>query len=286
MSSDPSAFVADTEAWRRRRLAKLTAADGWLSVVGLHWLEEGENRIGSDPSSAIRLPAARNPPTLSSVEVSRNRAVLHSDSGSIPLTPDLDREEPFLRHGKLSLSLIARGGRLGVRIRDGDSAARREFTGIRSFPIDPAWRLEARFESYAPARTVPVPNVLGSVDAETSPGAVLFEAAGGVHRLDAILERGEPDYWVIFGDATNGSETYGGGRFVYVRPPVDGRTVIDFNRAYNPPCVFTPYSTCPMPPPRNRMTLRVEAGEMAWSPSPKGFQELAEHAGRRAPDDV
>ena len=168
------------------------------------------------------------------------------------------------RLGTLRLSLIERGGRLAVRLKDADSEVRRRFRGIESFPIDSAWRIEARFEACAPARRVSVPNIPGLVDEETSPGALVFAAGGRTHRLDSILERGETDLWILFGDATNGRETYGAGRFVYVPPPVEGKTAIDFNKAYNPPCVFTPYSTCPLPPPGNRLPIRVEAGEMVY----------------------
>ncbi len=130
-----------------------------------------------------------------------------------------------------------------------------------SFPIDPAWRIEARFEPYDPPRRRAVAGVQGTEEEETFPGAVLFEAAGGLHRLEAIRERGETDYWIVFGDATNGRETYGAGRFLYAPPPAGGRTVLDFNKAYNPPCAFTPFSTCPLPPAGNRLAIRVEAGE-------------------------
>lgn len=260
---DRAAYEADIEAWRRRRLERLTDPEGWLSVVGLGWLEPGENTIGGDPGSRILLPAALSPGRLAAVTLSGDRAFLETGAGTRPVAIGAGEEVPLLSHGTLRLSLLERSGRLGVRVRDSESPARSAFRGIESYPIDPAWRLEARFEAFDPPKTVMVTSALGLAGPETSPGAVVFEAAGSTHSLLAILEPGEKDYWVIFGDATNGRETYGAGRFVYLPPPTAGRTVLDFNKAYNPPCVFTPYSTCPLPPPGNRLAIPIEAGEMA-----------------------
>jgi uncharacterized protein (DUF1684 family) len=193
--------------------------------------------------------------------VSGDSATLWQGAEATPLEPDLEGEHPFLTHGTLSFSLIRRGGRLGVRVRDRDTAAHSPRPRIPFFPVDPSWRIPARFEAHEPPRRDPVWSVAGTADAEIFPGAVVFAREGAEHRLDVIAERGETDYWIVFGDATNGRETYGGGRFVYAPPPIDGGTVVDFNKAYNPPCVFTPYSTCPLPLPQNRLRFRVEAGE-------------------------
>ena len=256
-------------------------------MIGLQWLAEGENPIGGDSPARIRIPdgGVEDP---GSVVVSGGVALLRTRDTTMPLASDADSggERPFLERGPLSLSLIARGGRLAVRVRDREAAARRAVAAIASFPIDPAWRIEARFERFDPPRTIPVSNVLGGVDAEILAGAVVFARGGREHRLDAIAERGESDYWIVFGDATNGRDTYGGGRFVYAPPPVDGRTVVDFNKAYNPPCVFTPFSTCPLPLPQNRMTIRVEAGEKKVSLLRDRLQEVLEHPRRGSPDDV
>ncbi len=185
-------------------------------------------------------------------------------AGPVTLASDADEDTTMLRRGSLLFYLIRRGDRLGVRVKDSQSEARRNFRGLDYFPIDPGWRIEARFEPYDPPKSISVPNVLGQDNAEKSPGAVVFEHGGKTYRLDPVLERGETDYFVIFGDRTNGNETYGAGRFLYVKPPVDGRTVIDFNKAYNPPCVFTEYATCPLPPPQNKLPIRIEAGEKEY----------------------
>ena len=173
----------------------------------------------------------------------------------------------MLRRGSLLFYLIRRGDKIGVRVKDSQSEARRNFRGLDYFPIDPGWRIEARFEPYDPPRSISVPNVLGQDNDEKSPGAIVFEHGGKTYRLDPVLEPGETDYFVIFGDRTNGKTTYGAGRFLYVAPPVGGKTVIDFNKAYNPPCVFTDFATCPLPPPQNKLPIPVEAGEEEYAHS-------------------
>jgi uncharacterized protein (DUF1684 family) len=211
----------------------------------------------------VRVPAGRGAEDLGAVVVDGGKAFWRWGASETELEPDLAGERPFADRGGVSLALIRRGGRLAVRVRDEGAAARSAAPHIRSFPIDPAWRLDARFAPYEPPRRSPVASVAGTQDPEIVPGALVFAVGGREHRLDAIAERGEADLWIVFGDATNGRETYGGGRFVYAPPPVAGQTVVDFNKAYNPPCVFTPFSTCPLPWPRNRLPFRVEAGEMA-----------------------
>jgi uncharacterized protein len=273
--SDP-AYRSEIETWRAARLARLKAPDGWPSVVGLYWLEEGVNTFGSAKDNAIVLPGSA-PAHMGSILLRNGRATLEVLPGidltaddervsrSRLLASDASKSATQLRYGTLLFYLIERAGRLGVRVKDSQSEARREFHGLEYFPIDPSWRLEARFEPYDPPKSISVPNVLGHDDSEKSPGALVFERNGQTHRLDPVLERGETDYFVIFADATNGKETYGAGRFLYVKPPVNGKTVIDFNKSYNPPCVFTDYATCPLPPPQNRLKVRVEAGEKEYA---------------------
>jgi uncharacterized protein len=244
-------------------------------VVGLFWLEPGKNAVGSDPGNRVVLPPGRAPAFLGSLDRRSDSVTFHAAPGSgvltdgkpvtmLSLRSDADGEPTVLGVGSISFYVIRRGERLGVRVKDSQSEARRTFKGIESFPVDPKWRVEARFEPYEPPRSIPVPNVLGTVDSEKCPGTLVFELEGKTHRLDPVLERGETDLFVIFGDRTNGKETYGAGRFLYAAPPVGGRTVLDFNKAYNPPCVFTPYATCPLPPPQNRLPIRIEAGERRY----------------------
>jgi hypothetical protein len=265
--STDAALRSEIEAWRAARVQRLTAEDGWLSVVGLFWLENGDNGVGSAKQNHVALPSSVAS-RLATIRISDGRATLvpapgatltadgQPVSGEIVLTSDADGRATALRSGTVLFYLISRGGRLGVRVKDSASEARRNFHGIESFPVSPAWRIEARFEPYDPPRPISVPNVLGKDTAESSPGALVFERDGRTLRLDTVLEDGETDYFVIFADKTNGTETYGAGRFLYVKPPAGGKTVLDFNKAYNPPCVFTDYATCPLPPPQNRLPIR------------------------------
>ena len=276
MTPPASDYAAEIDAWRRRRLERLVAEDGWLSLTGLFWLEPGDNAVGGDPANAVVLPAGGAAARVGILRLlgaavlfePAPDAVVEADgapiSGSTPLRTDAAPAPTVLSVGTIRFHVLERGGRLAVRVRDRENPARGRLGPIETFPIDPAWRFDARFVPYDPPRTIPVTSILGTSEPERSPGAVVFSVAGRELSLDPILERGETDYWIIFGDRTNGAGTYGGGRFVYVPPPVAGRTILDFNKAYNPPCVFTPYSTCPLPPLQNRLPIGVEAGEKTY----------------------
>ncbi len=185
---------------------------------------------------------------------------------SLDLVSDAGGKPTVLEHRSLSFYVIERGERVGVRLKDAESEVLREFTGIDHYPVDPAWRLEARFEPFAEPRMIPVPDITGDVSEQPSHGRVVFSLAGAEQSL-APLGPPEGELFLVFGDETNGEETYGGGRFLYVGPPdAEGRLRVDFNKAYNPPCVFTPYATCPLPPPGNRLPLAVRAGEKNFGP--------------------
>jgi uncharacterized protein (DUF1684 family) len=269
-----SAHEQDVLKWRANRLAQLTGTDGWLTVVGLAWLEEGENRVGSGPENQVQLPGG--PSRIGKMIVSAGQVVgaFEPDSGvthhAAPVTrlnlqDDSHGDPTVLRIGSLAFYVIRRGDKLAVRIKDVDSPARKSFTAIDSYPIDPRWQFEARFEAYDPLQTARVPTVIGMEETYQVPGALMFEHDGETHRIDAFLEERETDLFLVFGDLTNRSETYGGGRYLYTRPADDrGVVVVDFNKAYNPPCVFTPFATCALPLPQNRLPIRVEAGEKRY----------------------
>lgn len=267
-------YRSEIEAWRAKRTEGLRRPDGWLTLAGLFWLEEGENRLGSDPSNRVILPSAA-PKFLGTILLSRGAVSIRAIPGALlthdekpvlamPLQTDALGEPTILKHGTVSLYVIVRGKRLAVRVKDSRSPARLEFRGIASYPIDRRWRFEARFEPYDPPKQIPIPNALGTVENEESPGAVVFDSGGRSYRLDAVTESGTDELFLIFGDQTNGTQTYGAGRFLYAAAPVGGKTVVDFNKAYNPPCAFTPYATCPLPPAQNRLPIRVEAGEKKY----------------------
>jgi uncharacterized protein len=265
MTSD-EAHRAAVEAWRSQRYAALRRETGWLTLAGLAWLQPGANRVGSAADADVVLPdgpAVAGTLTVTDAGVVADGAFTHEGqpARAVPLTTDRDGKPTMLVLGALRLCVIDRGGRLAVRTWDTDAPARRAFAGIDHWPVDGRWRLAGRFEP-TPTRIVAVPDVLGTVEEEVSPGDVAFDVDGGTHRLQALPGGPDGELWLVFGDATNGRETYGGGRFLYTPAPnSDGAVEVDFNRAYNPPCVFSPFATCPLPWPANRLPIRIEAGE-------------------------
>jgi uncharacterized protein (DUF1684 family) len=270
-------FDSQLAAWKQWRVERLRQPDGWLTLVGLFWLRPGDNSVGSDPEATVRLPDGKSPLALGTLRVDGARAVFVAAPGAqvtssgkpvatLALDDDAAAGGPtILRHGTLELYVIERAGRLAVRVKDSDSETLRRFAGLDYFPADRAWRIPARFEPAAAGSTLDVPNALGFSEKIRQPGWVTFDLAGRTYRLTALDDTGDGRLFIVFGDLTNGHDTYGGGRFLYTDPPRDGRVEIDFNRAYNPPCVFTPYATCPLPPPGNRLPVRVEAGEKKYS---------------------
>lgn len=273
-TTESPSYEDDILRWRASRLARLAGPDGWLTVVGLAWLEEGDNSVGTAPECQVRLP--RGPGQIGTITVQKGTVTGAFQGGSgvthdgepattLELRDDAQDEPTTLNLGSVAFYVIRRAGRLAVRIKDADSPARRSFASIESYPIDRRWRFEARFEPYDPPGAVGVPTVLGIDETYVVPGALAFEHEGETHRIEAFLEEGETDLFLVFGDVTNGSETYGGGRYLYTRPPgKDGMVVVDFNKAYNPPCVFTPFATCALPLPQNRLPIRIEAGEKLY----------------------
>lgn len=282
-TTSPS-WEEEVAAWKRNRFERLKRPDGWLTLVGLGWLNEGENAVGSAPKSAVLLPAGKAPERLGTIFLhgKGKEAELRFQSApsvevtergkpveEIRLVPDADvqgDEGPTtLTHGSLSFFAIRRGDRLGVRVKDSAAQTLAEFRGLEYYPLDRKWRVEGRFEPHAEPREIPIPNALGFDEPILSPGSVVFSIEGQEYRLLALDDTFDGRLFLVFGDRTNGAETYGGGRFLYTDPPVDGRVVLDFNRAYNPPCVFTPYATCPLPPRGNRLPLRIAAGEKKFA---------------------
>ncbi len=268
---DPAEHRHEVETWRDGRYAALRRDLGWLTLAGLDWLSTGENVLGTSPDADVRLPAGpaiAGRVTVTPAGVRATGQFLHDGvpAHDLPLASDMDAEPTILELAQLRLGLIVRGARPAIRTWDLDSERRRAFTGIAHWPVDPAWRLGARLER-TPGRMIGVPDVLGTLEDAESPGDVVFDIGGRSHRLQALSGGPSGDLWLVFGDATNGRETYGGGRFVYTAPPDGERVVVDFNRAYNPPCVFSPFATCPLPWPANRLPIRVEAGEQVPQPS-------------------
>jgi hypothetical protein len=270
---DPAAYKAEIEAFRKQRVASLRKDDGWFSLVGLSWLEEGDNAVGSAPKSRVLLPKGKAPEKLGTIRLSKDVATFTAAQGAavteggkpvttLVLKPDTSGSAPILSHSSLSFFVIKRGARFAVRVRDKDAAALKAFAGVESYPVDPSWRLVAKFEAYQPRKKVEVPNILGTPEMQDSPGAVVFTKDGKSFRLQTLVGGAKGELFLVFGDQTNAKETYGSGRFLHTAPPsADGTVVVDFNRAINPPCAFTPYATCPLPPAGNRLGMAVTAGE-------------------------
>ncbi|MCZ6508212.1 MAG: DUF1684 domain-containing protein [Acidobacteria bacterium] len=265
-------YPAEIEAWRASRIERLTGPTGWLTLAGLHRLAAGEHTLGSAAQANIVLPASV-PACLGILTVADDSVYLRVDPAAtvsvdgeartgLELAPNASGDTPIVEIGSVSFFVIRRGDLLLLRVRDSEHPDRAAFAGIDSFAIDPAWRFAARFEAYDPVKQIPIANIIGLVSDNPSWGAVVFEHEGETYRIDAVAEPGDEQLFLILGDATSGHETYGGGRYLYVdAPDADGRVDLDFNKTYNPPCAFTPYATCPLPPIQNRLDLRIEAGE-------------------------
>lgn len=269
-------YIEQIQSWHQARIERLRAKDSWLTLIGLFWLKEGENTFGSDSANTIIFPA-KAPKLLGAfslregkVNVRINPQVEVINEGQpvteLLLISDAEGKPTVLTSGSLSWLIIKRGEQYGVRLKDSESPALIQFKDIDMFPIDPAWRIKAKFEPYNPPKKIPVPNVLGQVNEEECPGALAFELNGQTYRLDPLAEADAKQFFIIFADETNGEETYGAGRFLYVdKPDQNGEVIIDFNKSYNPPCVFSEFATCPLPPRQNRLLVKITAGEKNYS---------------------
>lgn len=251
-------YQAEIAAWRQQREARLRADGGWLTVTGLFWLHDGPNSFGTDAKNDIVLPAG--PARVGSFDLRSGKVTAKLDHSSRELRPDTD---DFVSAGRLRLYIIERAGRMGIRVKDPESPYLREFHGIEYFPPREEYRVLARF--VPDPKKVPITNILGQTEPEDSPGYVVFQLQGHEYRLRPVIDDpGSPDLFFIFRDLTSERETYGAGRFLDTPPAKDGQVVLDFNKAYNPPCAFTPYATCPLPPRENSLAVRIEAGEKKY----------------------
>jgi uncharacterized protein (DUF1684 family) len=256
--SAASTYQTEIAQWREKREAALKADGGWLSVAGLFWLKEGANTLGTGGANDIVLPDG--PPNFGAIELHQGHVRVTLGAPAHELKPD---SPDVLKVGRLSLFIIKRGDRFGIRLKDPDSEYRRTFHGLEYFPANESYRVTARF--VAEPKKIPILNVLGQTEQSDCPGYAVFQLAGHELKLYPILEEpGAKQLFYIFKDQTSAKETYGAGRFFYSDMPKDGKVVLDFNKAYNPPCVFTPYATCPLPPPENRLQVRIEAGEKKY----------------------
>ncbi len=262
------------EKWKKERLEHLKAENGWLNLAGLFWLEQGENTFGSDSSNSIVFPPQAAPfmgafylnDTIISVKTNDNVEITGKNGEKITnkeLATDISGKPDQLNYKDLRWFIIRRGNKFGIRLRNLDAPLLHSLDSIPCFPFDPSWIIEARFEKFEKPHTISVPTVIGVDEEYTASGKLVFSVNGDNLAL-IPFDEGKNGFFIIFADQTSAAETYGGGRFLYASgPDKAGRVSIDFNRAYNPPCAFTPYATCPLPPRENILPVAVTAGEKA-----------------------
>ncbi len=271
MPTTESYNEAELIAWRGSVEAELRAPTGWLSVAGLFWLRPGVNRMGSDPAADIILPAGGAPSFAAEfilegdqVRVGAVSAPLHVNDEpppERPLRPSTNPHPDRLSLGRLTLQLHASAGRLGIRVRDPENPARRDFAGRRWYAPQPEACVSARFTPYDPPRPVTIATHDGDQTTMNLVGTAHF-ALNGQDLSLAAFGRADSGLFFVFRDATSGVSTYGAARFLYADPPQAGMITLDFNRAISPPCAFTNFATCPLPPPQNRLAVAIEAGEL------------------------
>ncbi len=270
------AYRAEIMKWRAAREESLKKEGGWLSVAGLFWLKEGPNRFGAGADNDLVLPEGATSGHAGSFELRGGKVVVTlapgveatvagQAAGGRELQPDSVGTPDVMKLGRLSLHVIRRGDRFAIRLKDPESAARKSFTGLSWFEISPAARVKARFVPYDEPKVIRVPNVLGQSEDMPSPGYCSFPWGGKEVRLEGVFEEDDAkELFFIFRDQTSGKETYPAGRFLYSDLPKDGLVTLDFNKAYNPPCAFTAFATCPLPPPQNWMPVAMAAGEKKY----------------------
>ena len=270
-------YESKIQEWRAERVEKLMSNSGWLSLIGLHFLEEGDNTVGSADDNDIVLAAG--PEHLGTVHLGKYaRAKIQVNPGhdvkvdgvemlSADLADGRKNKPTVVTAGTMSFYVIERGGKKALRVKDRESARRRDFVGIDYFPIDPTWRVEARWVPFDQPKSVPMKNILGHESRAMVLGKVVFERKGRTFELLPLQDDLGSPLFLIIADETSGEETYGAARFVYADAPKDGKVVIDFNTALNPPCAYTPFATCPLPPAENVLPIAVRAGEKDYQGS-------------------
>ena len=267
-------YVKTVEKWRSERETNLKKETGWLTVAGLFWLKDGINTVGAGENFDVRLTDNFKKGKFGEIDFKNGAATLKVESGveaqsdgksisTIDLVSDEKGKPTEIRTGTQTFYLIRREDRFGIRLKDSNSEARRNFKGLHWFPVDESSKVAARFEAFPEPKEVMVPNVLGGNFKMKSPGILKFTLKGKECSLQPVTED-DGTLFIIFGDGSNRNETYKSGRFLYADKPVNGEAVLDFNKAENPPCAFTPFATCPLPPPQNKLEVEIKAGEKRY----------------------
>jgi uncharacterized protein (DUF1684 family) len=257
----PASYEDSIRHWQTQRNQRLRQPDSWLALVGLFWLHQGDNTIGSGDSNAFVLPKGSAPDRVGTIHLDRDKATFKAADGSHrPLSYDEDKPT-VIRAGSVSFFIIKRGDKYAVRVKDAASPVLKNFEGLKYFPIRPDLRFNAKLTS--DPKKIPILNILGTTEPQDSPGVVEFRWRGETYHLRPIYEG--KTLFFLFKDATNRTQTYQAGRMLNTPlPDAQGRVDLDFNKSYNPPCTFTPYATCPLPPKENTLPFAVEAGELRY----------------------
>lgn len=272
IETDP-AYVSEISNWHNKRILKLKKETGWLNLAGLYWLKQGENTFGSDPSNDIIFPSGAHlkigsiilNDSIAQLKVKNNIDVTINGNKvkEAPLQNDLSSSPTVMSTGSYKWFIIKRGNKYGIRLRDLNSPLVKSFPGIETYIVDKSWRIEASYVKFPEPRKMMVPTIIGTVEENIVTGNLTFTKDGNKYSLMPIVEG--DSYFLIFADETNGEETYGAGRFLYTSlPDSNGKVILDFNKAYNPPCAFTKYATCPLPPKDNYLHLKITAGEKKY----------------------
>lgn len=265
-----TAYRGQVDQWRQQRESALKADGGWLTVAGLFWLREGPNSLGSGPQNDIILPESA-PGSLGVIKVEKGNAVFTAATAAVTLNGKPVHESAVrysgsvdvISTGPVDLLLIKRGDRLAVRLKDKNSALRKNFTHLNWYPVSEDWKITGKFVALPTPAKLVLDSIIGEEEIMQTPGYVEFQRGGQTYKLQAVGE-GRRLFFVIR-DLTSGKKTYAAARFLYAdQPNADGTVVLDFNKAQNPPCAFTSYATCPLPPPQNRLALAIEAGEQKY----------------------
>ena len=269
----PADYHEQVEAYRRTRENEIIGPVGWAALVGLHWLTPGVQTVGAAPENDVRLTGPSAPASLGTLAVTAETATLTASAGiqlrrggqvatTVELRPPITPAD-YVAAGDMTLTMIRRGDRLALRVWDAKAPALLSLRGLEWVPVDPAWRVQGRFEAHPPGRTMKILNVLDELLEMPNPGLVTFRVAGQEYRLEALLESPDAkELFFLFRDGTSGKTTYGAGRYLYAPLPAECRVILDFNKAKNPPCTFTDFATCPLPPKGNILSLAVNAGEL------------------------
>jgi uncharacterized protein (DUF1684 family) len=269
-----TAYTKEMEKWRSDQESDLKKDDGWLTVAGLFWLKDGVNTIGSGPGFDVRLTDSFKQGKFGEIDFHNGAATLKVESGveaqsdgkkisTIELVSDEKGKPTKIQTGSQTFYLIEREERFGIRLKDNNSDARLAFKGLHWFPVDESYKVTARFEAFPAPQEVQIPNVLGGKFKMKSPGVLKFNLGEKEYSLQPVVEE-DDKLFIIFRDASNLMETYTGGRFLYADKPVNGQVVLDFNQAVNPPCAFTHFATCPLPPAQNDLHMAIKAGEKRY----------------------